>query len=174
MRRFLREVPVGVLSLSAENPPSATLISNLERHAAVGTQASRGVKLAVQRRSHLANFTVGYQTPAFANATLRTVASNWRVSGILNARSRPWMTILSGRDNAFNGMANQRADRIADDVYGAKTLNNFLNPVAFAQPAAGKFGNRPRNSIKGPSFHKVDLALSRLVSLAATRTSSCA
>src|SRR5436190_232392 len=68
MRRFLREVPVVVLSLSAENPPSATLISNLE------------------------------------------------------------------------------------------------------QPAAGKFGNSPRNSIKGPSFHKVDLALSRLVSLAATRT----
>ena len=80
------------------------------------------------------------------------------------------MTILSGRDNAFNGMANQRVNRIADDVYGAKTLTNFLNPAAFAQPAAGTFGNSPRNSIKGPSFHKVDLALSRLVSLAATRT----
>ena len=49
-------------------------------------------------------------------------------------------------------------------------LNNFLNPAAFAQPAAGKFGTSARNSIKGPGFHKVDLALSRLVSLAATRT----
>jgi hypothetical protein len=28
----------------------------------------------------------------------------------------------------------------------------------------------PANSIKGPAFHKVDLGLSRLVSLAATRT----
>src|SRR5205823_14990021 len=55
----------------------------------------------------LANFTVGAQTPAFTNAALRTVASNWRVSGILNARSGPWMTITSGRDNAFNGMAKQ-------------------------------------------------------------------
>jgi len=88
-------------------------------------------------RTHLANFTVGYQTPAFDNATLGTVASNWRVSGILNARSGPWMSILSGRDNAFNGMANQRADQVSNDVYGAKTLNNFLNPATFAQPAPG-------------------------------------
>ena len=54
-------------------------------------------------RTHLANFTVGAQTPAFGNAVLRTVASNWRVSGILNARSGSWLTVTSGRDNAFNG-----------------------------------------------------------------------
>jgi hypothetical protein len=51
-------------------------------------------------------------------------------------------------------MANQRVDQISDDLYGPKILNNFLNPAAFAQPAAGS----------------LDLALSRLVSLAATRT----
>ena len=123
-----------------------------------------------QDRTHLANVTVGAQTPEFGNAALRVVASNWRISGILNARSGPWMSILSGRDNAFNGMANQRVDRVSDDVYGAKTLTNYLNPAAFAQPAAGKFGTHQRNSIKGPGFHKVDLALSRLVSLADTRT----
>lgn len=67
-------------------------------------------------------------------------------------------------------MANQRVDQVSSDVYGIKTLNNFLNPAAFAQPAAGTFGNSPRNGIKGPGFHKVDLALSRLVSLAARRT----
>jgi trimeric autotransporter adhesin len=67
-------------------------------------------------------------------------------------------------------MANQRVDQVSNDVYGAKTLNNFLNPAAFAQPAAGGCGTSARNSIKGPSFHKVDLALSRLVFLAATRT----
>jgi hypothetical protein len=79
------------------------------------------------------------------------------------------MSILSGRDNAFNGMANQRVDQISDDLYGPKTLNNFLNPATFAQPS-GSFGTSARNSNKGPGFHKVDLALSRLVSLAATRT----
>jgi hypothetical protein len=123
-----------------------------------------------QDRTHLANLTVDAQTPEFGNAALRAVASNWCISGILNARSGSWLTVASGRDNAFNGMANQRVDQVSDDVYGPKTLTNYLNPAAFAQPAAGTFGTHQRNSIKGPGFHKVDLALSRLVSLAATRT----
>jgi hypothetical protein len=93
-----------------------------------------------------------------------------RVSGILNVRSGSWPTVTSGRDNAFNGMANQRVDQVSADVYGPRTLTNYLNPAAFAQPAAGTLGTHQRNSIKGPGFHKVDLALSRLVSLAATRT----
>ena len=40
-----------VLSLSGENPASARLISNLDSHAAVGTQKYRGLKLSMQRRS---------------------------------------------------------------------------------------------------------------------------
>jgi hypothetical protein len=123
-----------------------------------------------QDRTHLAHVTVGAQTPEFGNAALRAVASNWRISGILNTRSGSWLTVTSGRDNVFNGMANQRVDQVSDDVYGPKTLMNYLNPAAFGQPAAGTFGTHQRNSIKGPWFHKVDLALSRLVSLAATRT----
>ena len=74
-----------------------------------------------QDRTHLANLTVGAQTPEFGNAALRAVASNWRISGILNARSGSWLTVASGRDNAFNGMANQRVDQVSDDVYGPKT-----------------------------------------------------
>jgi hypothetical protein len=101
-------------------------------------------------------------------AALRALASDWRVSGILNAGSGAWLTVLSGRDNAFNGMANQRVDQVSGDVYGAKTLTNYLNPAAFAQPASGTFGTHVRNSIKGTGFWKVDLALSRLVSLAST------
>jgi len=40
-----------VLSLSGENPASAALISNLDSHAAVGTQKYRGPEVALQRRS---------------------------------------------------------------------------------------------------------------------------
>jgi hypothetical protein len=206
-----------VLSLSGENPASAALVSNLDSHAAVGTQEYRGLKLSVQRRSangvginanytlsrcvglemvpnaqfgigytnpadpnydfgycdgdrtHLANGTVSYQTPEVNVPVLALLASNWRLSGIVNVRSGPRITVLSGRDNAFNGQANQRVDQVSDDVYGAKTLTNYLNRAAFAQPASGAFGSHQRNSITGPGFWKIDLALSRLVSFASSQ-----
>ena len=205
-----------VLSLSGENRASAALMSNLDSHAAVGTQNYRGLKLSLQRRAasgvsvnanytlsrceglemppnaqfgvglidpsnpdydrghcdadrtHLANGTVGYVTP-HVDGPVGLLASNWRVSGIVNVRSGSWMSVLSGRDTAFNGMANQRVDQISDDVYGAKTLASYLNRAAFATPGNGAFGTHVRNSIRGPNFWKVDLALSKLVSLASTR-----
>ena len=51
---------------------------------------------------------------------------------------------------------------MSDDVYGAKTLTNYLNRAAFALPDPGTFGNHERNSIRGPAFWKIDLAISRL------------
>jgi len=204
------------LSLSGENPASALLISNLDRHAAVGTQQYRGLKLSMQRRSasgvninanytwsrcvglemapnaqfgigfinpanpdydrghcdaertHLANGTVGYATP-HVNGPVGALASDWRVSGIVNVRSGNWMTVLSGRDGAFNGQANQRVDQVSGNVYGDKTLDSYLNRAAFAQPANGTFGTHVRNSIRGPGFWKIDLAVSKLVSLASTQ-----
>lgn len=38
---------------------------------------------------------------------------------------------------------------------------NFLNPAAFAIPAAGTFGNLTRNALKGPNFRQFDLILNR-------------
>ncbi|MGH2399273.1 MAG: hypothetical protein ACRDF6_05460, partial [bacterium] len=125
-----------------------------------------------QDRTHLANFTVGVQTPRFSSSALRAVASDWRVSGILNARSGRWLTVTTGRDIALNGQRfqEQRVDQVSGDAYGEKTLARYLNRAAFAQPAPGTFGTHRRNSIKGPGFWNIDLALSRLVTLGTGRS----
>jgi len=117
-----------------------------------------------QDRTHISNLTLGYQTPDVANAVLNAVAANWRVSGILTARSGSWMSVTTGV-NAWNGLggnAGLRVNLISDDVYGEKTLNRYLNRAAFEQPPQGTFGNHELNSIRGPGFWKIDLALSRL------------
>jgi len=205
-----------VLSLSGENPASARLVSNLDQHAAVGTQRYRALKLTTQRRfaagidlnanytlsrcmglemvpnaqfgvgyinpadpnydyghcdgdrTQLANGTLGYQTPGLGASPLGVLASNWRLAGIVNVRSGARLTVLSGRDNAFNGQANQRVDQVSDDVYGPKTLDTYLNRAAFAQPASGAFGTHKRNSVEGPGFWKIDLAITRLVPMPST------
>lgn len=38
---------------------------------------------------------------------------------------------------------------------------NFLNPAAFAIPAAGTFGNLARNALKGPTFQQLDLIFNK-------------
>ena len=55
----------------------------------------------------------------------------------------------------------QRANQVLDDPYGDKTLNNWFNPAAFAQPALGTYGNSGRNAYEGPGTRVVDLSLVR-------------
>ena len=115
-------------------------------------------------------FTVGYMTPQFGNPAIRAVASDWRISGILNTQSGGWLTVTTGRDPALTGIPAQRVNQVRDNPYAAKTLTNYLDPAAFAFPDPGTLGNHRARSFEGPGFWKVDLALARVVRLAATRT----
>jgi hypothetical protein len=121
-----------------------------------------------QDRRHLATLTAGYETPEAGTGALRVLASHWRVTGILNARSGNRLNIVSGRDNAFTGLANQRPNKVSDDFY-KKTLESWFNPAAFAQPGPGELGNLARNAVVGPGYWNIDMALSRLISVGATR-----
>jgi hypothetical protein len=121
-----------------------------------------------QDRTHLATLTLGYETPAVSGAALRAIASHWRVSGIVSARSGSRLNITTGQDNAFTGLASQRPNKVSDDFY-QKTLINWFNPAAFAQPAPGTLGDLERNAASGPSYWGVDLAVSRLLGLTATQ-----
>jgi hypothetical protein len=121
-------------------------------------------------RTHIGNVSLGVQTPGFANPMLRIVASDWRVSGIFSARSGGWLSVTTGRDIAATGIVGQRLNQVSDEVYGDKSLTNYFNPAAFAYPAAGTLGDSVRNSLEGPGFWSVDLALTRLIRLASTQT----
>ena len=123
-----------------------------------------------QDRTHIGIITVGYVTPQFAGRTTRIIASDWRLSGIFNGASGPWLNITTGQDNSGNGLNNQRPNKISDDVYGAKTVLAYLNRAAFAQPAPGTFGDLPINAIKGPARWTIDMALSRNIHLTQVQT----
>jgi carboxypeptidase family protein len=55
----------------------------------------------------------------------------------------------------------RRPDLIAGVSPYLNNDRNFLNPAAFAIPAAGTFGNLPRNALKGPGFRQFDLILNK-------------
>ena len=123
-----------------------------------------------QDRTHLAVVTVGAQTPTFDNGTLRAIASGWRVSGIVNARSGQPLNVIAGGDPAFTGVQQQRVRQLLDNPYpDEQTLARYLNPAAFAQPAPGTLGDFPRNGVSGPGYWVVDMALSRTIAFASTQ-----
>jgi carboxypeptidase family protein len=124
-----------------------------------------------QDRTHIGVLVVGMQTPVMANRTARIALSDWRVSGILNARSGQPINVVAGQDRAFTGIQNQRVDQVLADAYGSKkTPNDWLNPAAFALPAPGTLGNYERNSLRDPGYWTIDMALSRLITFGESRT----
>ena len=114
-------------------------------------------------RRHIFNLTLTAETPEFDNSTMRYALSGWRISGIFRAASGSRLTVGAGADRALiSGAAGpQRANQVLDDPYGARTLDQWLNPAAFAQPALGTFGNSGRNAYEGPGSRVVDLSLVR-------------
>jgi hypothetical protein len=114
---------------------------------------------------HIFNLTVGAETPRFADPALRAIASGWRVSGILRALSGGFFTVTIDQDAAKTGISDQRPNKVLDNVYGGKTIDDYLNPRAFAVPALGTLGNLGWNSIEGPGRWQIDLSLVRLFRL---------
>ena len=71
--------------------------------------------------------------------------------------------MTTGIDRSLDGVttATQRVNQVMDNVYGDKTLNNWFNPAAFAQPAIGSYGNSGYNAYLGPGSRTLDLSLVR-------------
>ncbi len=118
--------------------------------------------------THIFNLTATAETPQFKSTAARVLASGWRLSGIFRASSGNALRIVTGIDRSLDGLttATQRVNQVMDNVYGDKTLNNWFNPAAFAQPAIGTYGNSGNNAYLGPGSRTIDLALVRLFRLA--------
>jgi hypothetical protein len=113
-------------------------------------------------RRHILALSATVQSPEFDGTAMRMLASGWRLSGSFRASSGSRLTVTTGLDRALTGNPGlQRANQVLDDPYGARTLNNWLNPQAFAQPALGTYGASGRNAFEGPGSRLVDLSLVR-------------
>ena len=113
-------------------------------------------------RRHIFVLSATVQSPELSGRLARAVLSDWRLSGSFRASSGRPFSVFTGVDRALTGApAVQRADQVLDNPYGAKTIDNWLNPAAFAQPALGTFGNSGRNAYYGLGTRVADLSLVR-------------
>jgi hypothetical protein len=130
-----------------------------------------------------------------SSGLMNAFLGGWNVSAIANARGGVPINVLIGRPDVIYvdsaglvyaaagagrtavvntpGGGSSRSTRRPDLIPGVDPyLNNdrnLLNPAAFSVPAPGKFGNLPRNALRGPDFHQFDLAFQKQFGLGESR-----
>ena len=97
------------------------------------------------------------------NNALDYVVGNWQLGGILSIHSgQPFGVTVSNGDLAGTGNTVERANLVSSNVYAQSSdPRYYLNTGAFAIPAAATFGNLGRNTLRQPSFHNLDISLTR-------------
>jgi hypothetical protein len=110
------------------------------------------------------NFTavMNYDLP---NATrFKPLLSGWSLSSLVSLHTGQPFTVFSSNDNTGTGEGEQRANQIGDPFAGVSHKFNksgvtWINPAAFADPAAGTFGTSPRNGYYGPGYASTDFSV---------------
>jgi hypothetical protein len=108
------------------------------------------------------------QAPKFSQGLLQTVAGNWQLAVIGAARSGSNFSATTGIDNDLNGVGGDRSNQILSNVYCAnKNINCWLNPAAFGPNtiANGVRSNMGPNTLRGPGYFDLDLALTKSIPL---------
>jgi hypothetical protein len=109
-----------------------------------------------------------YSSHAMGSSKLmRALSRDWLGSMVFQAQSGFPFTVSVFGDTANAGTVVGenpiRANHTGQNIFGAGTRNSttWVNPKAFAAPAAYTYGNVGRNSVYGPSLVSMDLAVAR-------------
>jgi hypothetical protein len=117
-------------------------------------------------RTHVLTFNYVYELPFFreSNALLKATAGGWQVSGITQMWSGPPISrVVNGATNGSR--RGIRVSELSDpfqsvpqDVAGG---HYYFNPLAFAAPADGTYGNTGRAIFRLPGVHQWDITMSK-------------
>ncbi len=115
-------------------------------------------------RRNIVNLTAVAQTPKFSNRMLTVIASDWKGSFIYRFTSGIPLMIQDGTDQELSTINHQQPNLVNPNaVYTGQSCGGcfYLSKSAFAPQALGTVGNLGWNSVVGPSYWDVDMAVSR-------------
>jgi hypothetical protein len=119
------------------------------------------ISLEEDRRQNF-NLSTVYALPQYSNHALRLLVSGWQIAGIVRALSGDYFSLASGVDQALSGTDDERPQQVLTNVFAPhRSISQWLNPAAFAQPALGTYGNMGPGTVNGPGFFGIDMNLTR-------------
>jgi hypothetical protein len=127
---------------------------------------------------HVLNANAIYELPFGPNkpylnqrGILRAIAGSWELTSTTQAHTGFPVNVLVNRSSAAvpdGNNTDQRPDLVSGVSLappGGKSIGEWINPAAFAVPAAGTFGDAPRNIARGPGAWQIDFGASKSISL---------
>ena len=133
-------------------------------------------------RRHLFNLSSVLISPGMGSGFTHLLTRNWQLGLIIQKRSGAPLSPGVSNDNALTGEPNQRPLIVegvnpymdeptwVPNAGGFNTQLQWINMAAYANAPAGERGNAYRGQIYGPGYFNTDLAVSRLLNLAGSRT----
>ena len=111
---------------------------------------------------------ITYNLPAPSHAKL--LLGGWQLNTLMSFHTGQPFTVFSGKNYSGTFEGRDRVNVIGDPFQGVnQALTNgyvqWVNPAAFAQPAAGTFGNEKRNQFYGPGYSDVDFSIFKNTSI---------
>jgi Carboxypeptidase regulatory-like domain/TonB-dependent Receptor Plug Domain len=94
------------------------------------------------------------------NEWYKKALGGWQISGITMIQSGLPLNVTLASDIAGAGAGSQRPNLVSDPLAGV-TGTQYLNPAAFAVPAAGTYGNLGAYAIFGPHMNNWDASLQK-------------
>ena len=127
---------------------------------------------------HVVNANAIYQLPfgpgrSYLNqpGILSTIARDWELTSVALARTGFPVNVLVNRSSASvpdGNNTDQRPDLVPGvsvTPAGGKSIGEWINTAAFAVPAAGTFGDAPRNNVRGPGAWQIDFGVAKSIPL---------
>jgi trimeric autotransporter adhesin len=91
------------------------------------------------------------------------LVKDWTISGNITLRSgNPFTATLGGNRSQVSGTAVSNVVRADSTGLPVNAAGQLFNTAAFAEPAAGQWGNAGRNTIPGPAVFSLNTGLGRV------------
>ena len=113
---------------------------------------------------HLFNASMVIATRFGGGGLMSHLLSSWQIAPLVRYQSGLPVSPVTGKDNSLTGVNNDRPNVVSSTQYtGAPhgLFYQYINPQLYTANAIGTYGNAGHNSLRGPGFFDVDLAVSR-------------
>jgi len=112
----------------------------------------------------LFNASMVYSSQFGRGGLLSHLLSHWNIAPLVRYQSGLPVNPASGKDNSLTGVGNDRPNVASTTTYtGAPhgLLYQYVNPNLYVPNPIGTYGNAGHNSLRGPGYFDVDVAVTR-------------